>query len=190
MSDKMRDMLNSDDSDQQQIALYTIMHEGNKLDYMREVLKCTESSDKMVRLPAYMVLDKVRSKKVIPYLERALKDELPKIRMLTAITLSKFNNIKAIPVLKEIIENDIKDHSIHKRAIEALGRYKDEQHIDIFEKLLHHRRKVSRIKAAEALYKIGTDRTYKILFNALTEETDTAVLSRIKSVLIMSENKA
>ena len=82
-----------------------------------------------------------------------------------------------------MIRKDIRDQSLHKRAIEALGKYKEENFIGIFEQMLQHRRVVSRTKAAEALGKIGTEKAYRVLADAQLKETDAVVRSRIQNVL-------
>jgi len=181
--DKILKMLKSKNPDKQTTALFVLMHEGKKTDYLDELLMCANNSDANVRLPAYMVLGKINRKKIIPYLEKGLKDGFLKIRMIAALSLAKYKNRKAIPVLTDMIRKDIQDHSLHKRAIEALGKYKEENIIGIFEQMLQHRRVVSRIKAAEALGKIESDKAYQMLVDAQLKETNPVVMSRIQNVI-------
>lgn len=181
--DKIYKMLRSKNPDQQTTALYVLIHEGKKTKYLEELFMCANNSNADVRLPAFMVLGQVNRKEVIPYLEKALKDEFRKIRMIAALSLAKHRNKKAIPVLTDMLRKDIRDHSLHKRAIEALGKYKEENFIGIFEQMLQHRRVVSRTKAAEALGKIGTEKAYRVLADAQLKETDAVVRSRIQNVL-------
>ena len=177
--DRIKKMLDSEDTDQQEIALMTLLHEGRKTDYIDQLTKYSRSSHDKVRLAAFFVLCKINKKSLIPYLEKGLTDKLAKIRMESAISLSKYKNEKAVPILKGIIKRDIRDHSLHKRAIEALGRYKNKDFITIFEQMLQHRRKVSRIKASQAIAKIPTENAYRILVNAELKEKDPAVKSQI-----------
>jgi len=176
-------MLRSEDPEQQTTALYVLLHEGKKTEYLDELLICTNSPDANVRLPTFMVLSKINKKEIIPYLEKALKDQLGRIRMTAAISLAKYKNKKAIPILTDMIKKDIRDHSLHKRAIEALGKYEDESLMGIFEQMLQHRRIVSRIKAIEALAKLGGEKAYRILKDAELKETDDTVRVRIQNTL-------
>ena len=145
-NDRIKELLNSEDPDKQETGLMVLLHEGKKTNYIDELKKCVNSSDDKVRLAANMVMGKIFRRSLIPYLENGLKDKIERIRMNSAISLARYKNEKAIPVLKDILKNDISDHSLHKRAIEALSKYKNEDFLDLFEQMLQHRRIVSRIR--------------------------------------------
>jgi len=182
-NDHIRKLLNSRTFQKKEIGLYILLHGENKNKYLDEIISCSQCSDNKVRLVAIMVLSSINSKKIVPLLEKSLSDKLWKIRAIAAISLAKYKNDKAIPVLKTIIQNDIPDHSIHKRAIEALGKYKKDELLSIFEKMLSHRRKASKIKAIDAIRKIGSHDAFQLLVSAEEKETDGNILSRIRSAI-------
>ena len=183
--DNIKKTLKGRDSNKKEIALYTLLHgEGRNGIYLDEIITCAGSSNDKVRLVAIMVLSSINLKIIVPILEKSLNDELFKIRSLAAITLAKYKNEKAIPILKAIIINDIRDHSIHKRAIEALGKYKNEDLLSIFEKMLSHRRKASKLKAIDAIKKIHSEKALQLLICSEKKETDGNILSRIRSAIL------
>jgi|GEM_PF-4462257 len=188
-NNKIKEMLINQDSTTRTTALHILLHKKEKKDYLNELLKCVSSLDKDVKLAAIMVLGKIRNKKIVPYLEKALEDSSFRIKILAAISLAKYKNEKAIPILKSALEKDISDHSLHKKTIEALGLYKDESLIDVFTEMLKHRRIVSRIKAADALSEISSKKVYDILLNAGKEEKDDVVKSRINTIANNIENE-
>ena len=182
--DCIKKTLKSRDSNKKEIALYTLLHgEGENNIYLDEIITCAGSSNDKVRLVAIMVLSSINLKKIVPILEKSLNDKLFKIRSLAAITLAKYKNEKAIPALKAIIINDIRDHSIHKRAIEALGKYKREDLLSIFEQMLSHRRKASKLKAIDAIKQIHSEKALQLLICSEKKETDGNILSRIRGAI-------
>jgi HEAT repeat protein len=187
--DKIKTKLKSKDPNKQEIALYVLIHEGEKTKYLNEIIQCTNSPNSKVRLAAFMVLDKIRNKLLIPYFEKGIEDDSIKIRLHAALSLAKYKNKKGIPILMEVIKNDIKDHSIHKRAIEALGKYKDKKLIGIFKELLNHRRIVSRIKALIALSQIRNEEALNVLKEAEKKETNMNVKLRIRSLILNKERQ-
>ena len=182
--DRIKKSLNSRDSNKKEIALYTLLHhKGAKDIYWDEIVTCTGSSNDKVRLVAIMVLSSMKSKSIVPILEQALNDKLFKIRAIAAISLAKYKDEKAIPELKAILRRDISDHSIHKRAIEALGKYKNDDLLNIFEEMLSHRRKASKLKAIDALGKIHSEKALEILIRSEKKQTDGDLLLKIQGII-------
>jgi HEAT repeat protein len=82
---RMKVMLKSKNPDQQTTALYTILHEPDIKQYIEELIPCLSSRDKSVRLATCMVFEKIRNKKILPLLEKALDDKYDKVSMIAAI---------------------------------------------------------------------------------------------------------
>jgi HEAT repeat protein len=178
-----KNILISGDVDQKITLLYTLMHAPEKKYFLNELLLCAKDKNKDVRLASIMILDKINNKKIMPVLEEVINDEFKKIKIAAALALAKYKNKTAIPILVDIIEKDIKDHSIHKRAIECLGKFESMKLLGLFEKTLKHRRKASKLKAIEAIGKIKTKRSLEILLNFAQTEKDVRILPTIKSAL-------
>jgi len=164
-------------------TLYTLLHEKNKAKYLDRLIELTESHNDKIRIATIMVLGKIKNKKLVPVLEKLLEDKISKIRIIAAISLANYQNEKAIPVLELTVKNDINDHSLHKRTIEALSKYKNERFLDIFEQMLSHRRKVSRIKSIDALINLGTPNAEKILKKAEELEIEEEIKLRFRNAL-------
>lgn len=175
--------LESNNSRLQSIALFTILHEEGKDGYLNKVVRCLESDNEEVRLATVMVLSRMKSKEVVPLLEKQLDDKNGKIRIQAAFGLSNKRNRKSIPILTSVIEKDYPDHSIYKRAIEALGKFKDDSMVSVFKIAINHRRKDSRRKATAALKDINTKKAYEVLHEALSKEKDSAIEMRIIQAL-------
>jgi HEAT repeat protein len=180
--------LKSPNPDRIIFTLYTLLHEKNKAKYLDRLIELTENHNEKIRIATVMVLEKIKNNKLIPLLEKLLEDKIYKIRIIAAISLANYQNEKAIPVLESVIKNDINDHSLHKRTIEALSKYKNEGFLDIFEQMLSHRRKVSRIKSIDALIKLGTPTAKKILKKAEAFEIEEEIKLRFRNALRKFEN--
>lgn len=180
--------LKSANSDKIIFALYTLLHEKNKAKYLDRLIELTENHNDKIRIATIMVLGKIKNDKLMPVLEKLLEDKILKIKIIAAISLANYQNEKAIPVLELAIKNDIKDHSLHKRTIEALSKYKNERFLDIFEQMLSHRRKVSRIKSIDALLNLGTPTAKKILKKAEAFEIEEEIKLRFRNALRKFEN--
>lgn len=184
MQDSLIEKLNSGNKDKISTALYTILHDPQISKYLNEVIKHLNAKDIEIRLPATMVLAQTKDKSTITQLEKLLLDTNKKIKIEAALGLSKYKNKSCYPILKEVIEKDYPDHSIHKRAIEALGKFKDETLMPIFRIGVFHRRKASRIKSVEALAKINSKQSIAALEEALSKETDVRIENKIKNELM------
>lgn len=84
-------------------------------------------------------------------MEKLLEDNREQIRIEAALALARYKNKKCYKILEDIIKKDHPDHSIHKRAIEALGKYKDKKLLPFIKIGLFHRRNASRIKSIEVI---------------------------------------
>lgn len=171
------------DPDDKIVGLYTLLHEAGKAFYISELAQCMNSKRQDVRLGAIMVLSKTKSDRVIPILRKALADSSLQIRIHAAFGLARMRDEAAVPMLRWIIEKDYEDHSVHKRAIEALGLFKKKEFLPLFELAVRHRRKLSRIKAVHAISRIKTKKSLSILRKALSEEEDPSIRSRITQKL-------
>lgn len=187
MEDAYLTKLKSQNDDEISAALYTILHEPNKSKYFNEIIKHLNKGDLNVRLPATMILAKISNKNTIPYLEKMLNDNNKKIQIEAALGLAKYKNKKCYSVLKEVIEKDYHDHSIHKRSIEALGKFKDNNLLPIFKIGIYHRRKASRIKSIDALAKINSKESIVLLKEALGKEKEPEIKCRIKNILALKK---
>jgi HEAT repeat protein len=167
MEDNYLKKLNSDNNDEISSALYIILHDPDQAKYLDKIIQHLDNKDVDVRWPATMLIAKIRDRKTISYLEKLLQDNNEKIRIEAALGLAKYRNRKCLSSLKEVIENDYLDHSVHKRAIEALGRFKDEDLLPILKIGLFHRRKASRIKSVDAIAKIDSEESIALLKEAL-----------------------
>jgi HEAT repeat protein len=179
--------LNSSNPDNVIFSLYTLLHEKNKVQYLEKLTELSNSSNDKIRMAVMMVLVKIKNNKLIPILEKALQDKIYKIRIIAAISLANYQNEIAIPILESAIKNDIKDHSLHKRTIEALGKYKKEVFISIFEQTIFHRRILSRIKSIDALMKIGTPEAKEILIKAEKIEDKEEIKMQIRNAIRIIE---
>ena len=177
--------LKSSNPDTVIFSLYTLLHDKSKNVYIDRLIELSQSNNDKIRIAAIMVIAKIKNKKLIPILEKLLDDKMLKIKIIAAISLANYLNEKAIPVLEMALNNDINDHSLHKRSIEALGKYKKDEFLIFFEKMITHRRKASRIKAIDVLTILGTNGAIKILKTAEPNEMDDLIKERIKSAIRM-----
>jgi HEAT repeat protein len=136
-----------------------------------------------------MVIAKIRDRKTIPYLETLLEDNSEKIRIEAAFGLARYKNKKCYPPLKEVIEKDHPDHSFHKRAIEALGKFKDKDLLPILKIGLFHRRKASRLKSIEAIKNIRSKESSVLLKEALNKENDPDFKEKIRRYIQLLESE-
>jgi len=175
--------LKSPNTDRVIFALYTLMHEKSKSAYLDILTELSRSSNDKIRLATIMVLEKIKNKKLMPVFEKLLDDKSFKIKVIAAISLANYQIEKAIPVLESVINIDFKDHSLHKRSIEALGKYKNEKFLGIFEQLITHRRKLSRVKATDALLKVGTSKAKAIIKKAEVNEADEDIKMHMRNAI-------
>ncbi len=177
------------DNSQKIVAIFTLLYSSKKALYIDELIECSKISDEKIRQGAIMVLAKIRSKKVIPILKKALKDNCEGTRIIAALGLAGQKENSAIPTLKLVIKNDNKDHSTHKLAIEALGFYQSEKLLPTLAVAIKHRRKASRKMAIAAISKIGTKKAFEILKKAMTQERNPELQSKISTMVNMMQRQ-
>ena len=149
MEESILKKLNGKNNDEISSALWVLLHTPGKSKYLKQIIPHLNNKVTDVRLPATMVIATIKDPKTLPYLEKLLEDNNEHIRIEAALALAKYKDIRCYQILKEIIEKDHKDHSFHKRAIEALGKFNDKDLLPIFKIGLFHRRKASRYKFSD-----------------------------------------
>jgi len=89
------------------------------------------------------------------------KDEMIKIRIAAIVALGRINDESAVPILKEILDNEV--FELQMPAVYALGEIRNEEAIDILEEKLYSGKCNPELEKEIkiALSKVGQRKKYK-----------------------------
>jgi hypothetical protein len=125
-------------------------------------LKCKEKNEKF-RIIMAQLLAMVMNPEVVPELGAIAKDkdEMIKIRIAAIVALGRINDESAVPILKEILDNEV--FELQMPAVYALGEIRNEEAIDILEEKLYSGKCNPELEKEIkiALSKVGQRKKYK-----------------------------